>query len=754
MKKIIFFFVGLLAVSLNGYGQCPFNNYSLNTSSAPSDSGNFINITSCIDYGKYTTLNTMSDTLSYEIKLIPAGYITIFNASNVPVAFGQSPLVFTPPAAGSYKCQWNGPNCSSDYSSGSPCLTALVTNLGPTSPCSNALISSSIKASMDFACTGQSFKLSLPFSFADTGYTYQWKSSPSVSGPFTSITGATNPVCQTTQSAVTYYRCYLTCSSGMTDSSSVFMMPMGHCFSMPLTSAGPQAISDSICGSYLFDNGGSNSDYTNSETQQVLTIFPPSNQYLQITFDYFQLEALSSPVDVLTVYNGSSTSSPVLGTFSTNPYSVTSTDGMGALTLKFTSNASTVNYGWQARLSCVNLPTNDIPCQAMNIVLDSTYSLSNGGATVDSNETIIVPPLTGFLETNGWGTNTLSSTVWFKFIAPASGGVEISCTDQLFDGQVAIYKVNDCTDYGTFTFIAGNDHALDSTSVSPNFQFCGLVPNATYYIMYDSRFDYSSGSFSLRLTPLFANAGVPTAIQDVCSGDTVNLFEGITGYQQGGSWTQVIPTLGLHDSIFYTAGLGYQIFDFKYIVKDYCLSDTSIAKVKVFGPSNAGNDGTILACKNDVVNLLNGLTGNVDMGGTWYNSMNLPLDSCYTNVGAFAGQFNYDYITGNGVCPNDTANILVIVQDNCTSGMDELALEEIMVYPNPTDGLLYVSSSSLEEQYSYEIINIEGRVIQRQNDVINSVAPQTIDLTACLDGLYMIRIYNDYFEKMVRVVLK
>jgi hypothetical protein len=179
-----------------------------------------------------------------------------------------------------------------------------------------------------------------------------------------------------------------------------------------------------------------------------------------------------------------------------------------------------------------------------------------------------------------------------------------------------------------------------------------------------------------------------------------------------------------------------------------------LAKVKVFGPSNAGNDGTILACKNDVVNLLNGLTGNVDMGGTWYNSMNLPLDSCYTNVGAFAGQFNYDYITGNGVCPNDTANILVIVQDNCTSGTDELALDEIAVYPNPTEGLLYVSSSSLEEQYSYEIINVEGRVIQHQNDVITSVAPQTIDLTSCLDGLYMIRIYNDHFEKMVRVVLK
>ena len=272
--------------------------------------------------------------------------------------------------------------------------------------------------------------------------------------------------------------------------------------------------------------------------------------------------------------------------------------------------------------------------------------------------------------------------------------------------------------------------------------------------MYDSRFDYSSGLFSMRINPLFADAGETSGVQNICSGESVNLFDGITGNQPGGTWVQLIPTLGLNGSMFNTSGLAYQLFDFKYIVKDYCLSDTATSKVKVFGPSNAGENGTILACKSDVVNLLNGLSGNVDMGGTWYNPMNQPLDSCYTNVGNFSGQFNYDYITGNGVCPDDTANILVIVQENCTSNIDELNSDEIVLYPNPTDGLLFVKSSFSKDQYSYEVINVEGRVIQHQREVINSLAPQTIDLNSCLNGLYMIRIYNDHFEKTIRVILK
>lgn len=63
-------------------------------------------------------------------------------------------------------------------------------------------------------CPGVPFTLSLQNATTGSGVTYQWQSAPSVSGPWTNISGATFPSYTTNIATATAYRCQVTCSAG------------------------------------------------------------------------------------------------------------------------------------------------------------------------------------------------------------------------------------------------------------------------------------------------------------------------------------------------------------------------------------------------------------------------------------------------------------------------------------------------------------------------------------------------------------
>lgn len=115
----------------------------------------------------------------------------------------------------------------------------------------------------------------------------------------------------------------------------------------------------SSCGGSFYDPGGTG-NYTNNANG--VTTFCPSiaGQYVQITFSAFATEACC---DFLTIYNGNSTASPVIGTYSgtTIPCNITSTDATGCLTFRWVSDGSVVSSGWVAAVSCVAAPAPAFP---------------------------------------------------------------------------------------------------------------------------------------------------------------------------------------------------------------------------------------------------------------------------------------------------------------------------------------------------------------------------------------------------------
>jgi hypothetical protein len=111
--------------------------------------------------------------------------------------------------------------------------------------------------------------------------------------------------------------------------------------------------SSTACSGNFYDSGNSGGNYANSENA-THTITPSTpGSMLQVTFNSFSLETCC---DNLTVYNGPTTASPLLGTYTTNPGTLTSTHPSGALTFVFTSDGSVTATGWAATLACVAAP--------------------------------------------------------------------------------------------------------------------------------------------------------------------------------------------------------------------------------------------------------------------------------------------------------------------------------------------------------------------------------------------------------------
>ena len=398
--------------------------------------------------------------------------------------------------------------------------------------------------------------------------------------------------------------------------------------------------------------------------------------------------------------------------------------------------------------------SNDTVCGAQMLPVDGvSYVFNNTGATVTPGENTIAPPPAGAQSTAGWINSTLNNTLWYTFVAPASGNVRVDNTSINYAGQAAVYTTAGCFDYGLFSLNSANDNAIGGTSVAPNWTVCGLTPGDTVYLLIDGS-TATTGNFAVSISAINLNAGGVNNVVDICSGDSVNLFNTINNYDNGGVWTATIPAAGTgiyNDTMFASAGLAYQVFNFEYRLTDGCAYDSIVGQVSIFRPSSAGNDGTVTVCRNEPFDLLAGLSGNVDVGGTWYDPSNNALADSWLTAGNIPGQFNYDYITGNGVCPNDTSNVLVTVDASCNYlEVNEMAFEGVTIYPNPTNGMVFISTAS--KNLNYEIVDVNGRAIESPINTTSTTTDE-IDLGKHQPGVYFIKVRSEEYIKVFRIVL-
>nr|WP_299206662.1 choice-of-anchor J domain-containing protein [uncultured Brumimicrobium sp.] len=248
--------------------------------------------------------------------------------------------------------------------------------------------------------------------------------------------------------------------------------------------------------------------------------------------------------------------------------------------------------------------------------------------------------------------------------------------------------------------------------------------------------------------------GQPGSV-DICRlDDSLNLNDGIiTNDNSYGRWEfPADQSLIVNDSLFNVSNLPAGAHDVLYIVEGICQPDTTIATINVFGPSTAGNGTTINVCKNEPIDLYSALTGNVDMGGDWYDYNGVLLPNSQPTSPSLSAQYNYSYITSNGVCPADTATVEVNV-DNCVwVSVEEEEFAEISVYPNPTTSVLNIINPSNTSALKVEMLDMNGRVVMVENKALNNTTEATLTIDHLEKGIYTLRIYNDEGHKTFKIV--
>lgn len=98
------------------------------------------------------------------------------------------------------------------------------------------------------------------------------------------------------------------------------------------------------------------------------------------------------------------------------------------------------------------------------------------------------------------------------------------------------------------------------------------------------------------------------------------------------------------------------------------------------------------------------------------------------------------------------AEIMQIVNACSSTGLSEIFNPKVSIYPNPTNNICNVDISDYNENISYKVVSMEGKIIQQdQNIVTNSLA---IDLSNNSSGIYFLKLYNANSNKVFKIIKK
>jgi hypothetical protein len=104
-----------------------------------------------------------------------------------------------------------------------------------------------------------------------------------------------------------------------------------------------------VCNDSLFDMGGPTRNYYDSE-KYAFTLSAPTGSLVNLQFKSFGTEL---NYDTLWLYNGTTTLSPLIGSYTGTNSPGTVTSSSTALTLRFKSDGSTNTFGFKLIRSCI-----------------------------------------------------------------------------------------------------------------------------------------------------------------------------------------------------------------------------------------------------------------------------------------------------------------------------------------------------------------------------------------------------------------
>ena len=147
---------------------------------------------------------------------------------------------------------------------------------------------------------------------------------------------------------------------------------------------------------------------------------------------------------------------------------------------------------------------NDDACDAIALTMGNQggFAFTTAGSTIEAGETAGYGALSGS-----------TGSIWFTFVAPASGRVSIESSDNgLTDNYMRIYSTTDCASMAAFTQLFNDDDSGAGFNAFITNTNC-FVPGQTYYVQV-SRYSGTSaaGEYVMTMTDLGNTAPVITNV--------------------------------------------------------------------------------------------------------------------------------------------------------------------------------------------------------------------------------------------------
>ncbi len=515
-----------------------------------------------------------------------------------------------------------------------------------------------------------------------------------------------------------------------------------------------------------FNDGSNALDYIENADCKWL-IQPPSATSIALNFTMMDLLANDS----VKIYDGSSITDPLIGSFSGNNIPPTIFSSGGSLFLHFQSDNTLNSSGWEVEYVST-MP--NLFCSGYNILTSNTGSFSDGSGSADYQSYadcrwIIKPAAADSIQLTFNNFNTESG---FDFanvydgestgdllLGSFSGG-SLPPVIMSSGGEILVNFVSDGAVVGSgwdvsylsfsslvptiisgsaTTFCQGDSAVLGLNSSFTSYQW--LLNNSPIPSAIDSIYiAKQSGAYSLitnttdtlqsiqiTVNPLpIANAGTDA---DICLGDCVSLIgSGGLAYQwSNGIMNDTILVCPVNDSNFILT-----------VTDANNCSNTDEVEIFIHNVQiNLGNDTLIIAGQSIVLDAGAGFIAFDWFDGSSSQSIMIDTSFAKDSVICFVDVID-DF--------NCTASDTIIVYFDNSAGIDEVDNDDkIQIYPNPNNGEFFIKYDDIKGNISVKIFNAQlQEVFQEKLVQVNGLNNQKkINVSHLSNGAYIMYIVND-----------
>ena len=130
---------------------------------------------------------------------------------------------------------------------------------------------------------------------------------------------------------------------------------------------------------------------------------------------------------------------------------------------------------------------------------------------------------------------------------------------------------------------------------------------------------------------------------------------------------------------------------------------------------------------------------------TYSDNLSIAIDP----ILATNNSWNSSSGNGNMVLPASSISIITINESEFISlALSDIEISEIKIYPNPTNGLIYIDAENLKG-FEYSILDASGKKI-----IVNKLISNTIDISQLASGFYIVRLSKEGNNVITKKVLK